>query len=96
LNQDGQSDPRQLVGKRDGQNVAMQTPRRSREPGSKTVLDRNLYGAIPQIDRSLPATVPPAALVTATKVVRVSNIDQNLANPKRIMVKSPPRPGIYR
>src|SRR6476646_10825256 len=38
LNQDGQSDPRQLVGKRDGQNVAMQTPRRSREPGSKTVL----------------------------------------------------------
>jgi hypothetical protein len=34
-----------------------------------------------------PAIVPPAALVTATKVVRVSNIDQNLANPKRIMVE---------
>src|ERR1700722_2060233 len=38
LDQDSQSDPRQLVGERDCQNVAMQTPGRSREPGSKAML----------------------------------------------------------
>ena len=68
LNQDGQSDPRQLVGKRDGQNVAVQTPRRNREPGSKTVLcpalrsEQNGAGAL---DEELPIAV--SALRDAAK-----------------------------
>jgi hypothetical protein len=38
LNQDGQSNPRQLVGERDYQNIAMEAPRRSREPRSEAML----------------------------------------------------------
>ena len=37
LRQDGPSDPRQLVGERNCQNIAMHAPRSRREPRSKTV-----------------------------------------------------------
>ena len=38
LQEDSEGDPRQLICERDCQNVTMQTPSRSREPGSKAVL----------------------------------------------------------